>query len=124
MFLVDTSSWIHGLRPEGDPEARRRLERLLEGGEACWCPLVRLELWNGARGAHESRVLRDLEARLLDLEIDAQVWSLGIDLARRARAKGLTIPATDIVIAACARRHGVGLEHTDEHYDALEKLGD
>lgn len=122
MLLVDTSSWIHALRPEGDLEARRRVERLLEGGEACWCPMVRLELWNGARGAHEMRVLRDMEERLPDLPIDAEVWALGADLARKARGKGLTIPATDLVIAACARRHGVGLEHTDEHFDALEKL--
>jgi predicted nucleic acid-binding protein len=60
VILVDTSSWIHFLRPKGSVEVRQRVERTLKDGEACWCPVVRLELWNGARGRKESAVLRDL----------------------------------------------------------------
>jgi predicted nucleic acid-binding protein len=43
---------------------------------------------------------------------------------RRARRSGKTIPATDILIAACARRHGVELEHADQHFAALAALSD
>ena len=56
------------------------------------------------------------------LPIDVEVWTLGFEFARRARGKGLTIPATDLVIAACARRHGAGLEHSDEHFTAIERV--
>ncbi len=120
MHLVDTSSWIHSLRPGGDQEPRRRVEDLLRAGDACWCAMVKLELWNGARGAHEKRVLRDLEARLPELSIDGEVWVLACELARKARDKGLTIPATDLLIAACARHHEAGLEHADQHFFDLE----
>jgi predicted nucleic acid-binding protein len=75
VHLVDTSAWIHSLRADGDADVRGRVERLLRGGEACWCPMVALELWNGARGDHEKRVLRDLEAQLPTLDITSQVWS-------------------------------------------------
>ena len=34
----------------------------------------------------------------------------------------MAAPATDIVIAACARHHGVGIEHDDEHLAALATL--
>ena len=51
-------------------------------GDACWCPIIRLELWNGARGDHEKKVLRDLEGRLQELEIGPEVWSSACDLAR------------------------------------------
>ena len=36
------------LRPGGDPTVRARVEAALTTGQARWCPLVQLELWNGA----------------------------------------------------------------------------
>lgn len=46
MVLVDSSSWIHLLRPDGDSAVRERVELALRTGDACWCAMVRLELWN------------------------------------------------------------------------------
>lgn len=121
MLLVDTSSWIHFLRPEGDRDARVRVESALRAGTACWCPLVRLELWNGAGGERERKVLREFERVLPELAIDEAVWSGARDLARRCRAAGVTVPATDILIAACARHHGARLEHSDADFDAIAR---
>lgn len=122
MLLVDTSSWIHLLRPDGDPAVRARVEGALRGGEACWCAIIRLELWNGAGGERERRVLRDFERTLPELEIDRDVWRTADDLARRARGLGVTIPATVVLIAACARRHATALEHADSDFDQLARL--
>ena len=122
MLLIDTSSWIHLLRPSGDPTVCARVERALQGGEACWCPIVRLELWNGAGGEREKRVLRDFERLLPELRIDDDVWRGAYELARRARSGGVSIPATDLLIAACAKRHEADLEHSDSDFDQLEKL--
>lgn len=119
MILIDTSSWIHLLRPDGDPEIQDRVEATLKSGDACWCPIVQLELWNGARGDREQRVLRRFAEALPLLPMDEDVWSVAYDLARRARAQGVTVPAADVAIAACARRHGVGLESADSDFEAL-----
>lgn len=119
MILVDTSSWIHMLRPDGDVAVRARVESAIEAGLACWCSMIRLELWNGARGDREKRVLRDLERLLPELAVSDDVWHAANDLARRSRSAGLTVPATDLIIAACARVHGVGLEHADGDFDLL-----
>ena len=119
MILVDTSSWIHLLRPHGDRETRRRVEAALRGGEACWCPIVQLELWNGARGDHELRVLRRFAAVLPVLPMDEEVWTAAYVLARRARRRGVTVPAADVAIAACARRHGADLESADRDFELL-----
>lgn len=119
MVLVDTSSWIHFLRPNGDVAVRRRVEAALTSGEACWCPMVRLELWNGAGGEREKKVLRDFERLLPELPISTDVWDAAADLARQARAAAITIPASDLLIAACARRHGARLETADADFDAL-----
>ena len=123
MILIDTSSWIHLLRPDGDPETRGRVEAALRSGEAGWCPIVQLELWNGARGGREQRVLRRFAEVLPVLPMDEEVWSSAYDLARRARSRGVTVPATDVAIAACARRHGAGLESADADFELLAGIG-
>ena len=97
MHLVDTSSWIHSLRPLGDAQVRARVERLVRSGDACWCAMVKLELWNGARKEHERRILKDMEDRLMELEITQGVWQLACELARKARQGGITVPATDLL---------------------------
>lgn len=119
MVLVDTSSWIHMLRADGDKTVRARVEALLQGGTACWCPLIRLELWNGARGDRDKKALRDFERRLPELPITDEVWSLAYSLARKSRAAGATAPGSDILIAACAQFHDVPLEHEDTDFDRL-----
>jgi predicted nucleic acid-binding protein len=121
MSLIDTSAWIHALRPDGDVEVTVRVRSALELGEAAWCPLVQLELWNGARGDHEKTVLRELSQVLPDLAIDDAVWHAAYSLARDARKRGVTAPATDIMVVACARRHSVPLVHADAHFDLIQK---
>jgi predicted nucleic acid-binding protein len=122
MLLVDTSSWIHFLRPDGDGVVRARVDSALRAGTACWCPLVRLELWNGAGGERERKVLREFERVLPELAIDDAVWSGARDVARRCRAAAVTVPASDILIAACARNHGAQLEHADGDFDAIARV--
>ncbi|HVR76623.1 MAG TPA: PIN domain-containing protein [Planctomycetota bacterium] len=121
---MDTSSWIEAFRRKGDPAVRARVRTLLANGEAAWCDLVRLELWNGASGESERRTLRQYEQDLPCLETTRDVWLLSFDIARRTRSAGLTIPATDLVILACARHHRAALDPCDEHFaQALKALG-
>jgi predicted nucleic acid-binding protein len=91
LTLVDTSAWIHQIRPKGDAAVRARVEALLQAGEP-------------------------------ELPIDADIWLAAHDLASRARRAGRPIPASDVLIFACARRHGVALEHADGHFDMLEGI--
>ena len=122
MVLVDTSSWIHMLRTDGDKAIRERVESLLQAGVACWCPMIRLELWNGARGARDKKALLDFERRLPELPITGEVWNLAYTLAQKARNAGATAPGSDILIAACAQFHDVSLEHADSDFDRLIAL--
>jgi len=122
LTLVDTSSWIEALRKSGDPKVRERIRILLESGEAAWCDLVRLEMWNGAAGEAEKKTLRLFERDLSSLQISAPVWELSFELARRLRSAGLSVPSTDILILACSRHHRVPLEHFDRHFDEAVKF--
>ena len=122
MTLLDTSCWVHAIRRKGDPAIRALVQNLLKEGRAAWCPIVRLELWNGVGGDKDRAILREMEQTIPELSIDDEVWLEACDLAERCRRAGKTAPATDLLIAACARRHKVPLEHADRHLDLLGKL--
>ena len=124
MILIDTSSWIHLLHPDGDPAVRGRVEAALQSGDACWCPVVQVELWNGARGEREKKVLHRFALALPELPIDDGVWNAAYDLARRARSRGVTVPVADLVIAACAQRHGATLESADNDFASLRSVAE
>jgi predicted nucleic acid-binding protein len=122
MVLVDTSAWIHFLRPDGDAAVRARVEGVLRAGTARLCPLVLLELWSGAGGERERKVLRELEQTVPELGIGEEVWGRARDLARRCRRAGVSVPATDLLIAACAHHHGARIEHEDADFDTIERV--
>jgi len=121
VILVDSSSWIHFLRPNGDPAVRARVESALTAGEACWCPLCGWNSGTAQPGARSQDPAR-LRVVLPELSIDDEVWAAADALARRARSSGVSVPATDILIAACARRHGADLETTDADFALLRSV--
>ena len=67
-------------------------------------------------------MLATFEQRLPEFEILPEVWELACELSRQARARGKTVPVADLIITACARHHGLGIEHNDAHYDFLMSL--
>ena len=121
MKLVDTSSWVEYLR-DRESEAGDRVEVLVLSGEAAWCDITLVELWHGARGAREKRELAAMEAEIERVAVDAATWRLASRLALRCRNKGLTVPISDIVTAACAVGHGLELEHCDQHFHRILPL--
>ena len=121
MKLVDTSAWVEYLR-SGHGEVAENVESLVLSDEAAWCDMVMLELWNGARGQEEKRKLAELSAAAPRLETTAEVWELAHRLAVRCRDKSKTVPAADILVAACAAYHNVEMEHKDGHFDIILPL--
>ena len=119
--LIDSSAWIEALRPDGEEDLRREVRALIEDGAAVFCDLVLLELWNGARGEAEQRYLESLEEELETLPTTAEVWRRSRELARSCRTAGLTVPATDLLVASCAAHHGASLLHRDRHFDRIRE---
>jgi predicted nucleic acid-binding protein len=117
--LIDTSAWVESMREAGDERVRSLVQAAVRSGRACLCDFVLLELWNGIGGESERRWLAKLERRLETVPSDAHVWSEARRLAEETRRRGLTIPASDLLIAACARAHGLDLLQRDAHFDRL-----
>ena len=119
--LVDTSAWVGYLRP-GLSEVGERVEELVLNDAAALCDMVLLELWNGARGADEKRKLEELAATAPRIDTSREVWNFAHRLAVRCRQRGKTVPAADILIAACAAHHKLELEHEDGRFNEILPL--
>ncbi len=117
--LVDTSAWIDALRRDGDAAVRSEVRTVTGEGTAVLCDMVLLELWNGARGKAEAEVLEKLERNLERVPTTPEVWQAAREMARACRKRGVTVPATDLLIAACAHEHGLSLLHRDSHFDLI-----
>ncbi len=120
--LIDTSLWVYALRRDGNPDLKSKVNNFIVTGKAAWCEMILLELWNGARGDEEKNKLKFFEQGITLLPITADVWKISFQLARAARASGLTVPNADLLIAACGRFYNVSIEHFDNHFLQLEKL--
>ncbi len=119
VVLIDTSCWIEALRAGGNMDVRKRVQTLMLDGRAAWCDLVAVELWNGARGDYEKLQLHDLEREITCLETTTEAWRTARTLAQESRKAGKTVPAADLIIAACAIVHDSSIEHCDSHMDFI-----
>jgi predicted nucleic acid-binding protein len=120
-ILVDTSAWIDALRRDGDPDMRASVRAATAEGQAVLCDVVLLELWNGAQGSSQQRLLRELERDLEKVPTPPAVWEAASELARTCRKAGVSAPATDILIAACAEHHKLEILHRDAHFDHIAR---
>jgi predicted nucleic acid-binding protein len=119
-ILIDASAWIDFLR-EGATK-HPDVTRALESGRAALCPVAWAELWGGARGKREEAVLINIREASGWLEIDATVWQLATAMLRKSITNGWGCPLADVLMVACARRHGAELLHRDKHLAALLAL--
>lgn len=123
MKLIDASSWIEFLRGRTS-DAGIRVKKLLLNGNAAWCEMTLVELWNSARGHKEKKALNQLEQEVTLCPVNEQVWALACSLARACRDNGLTMPSNDIVVAACACATRLELEHCDKHFEKIIPLAE
>jgi len=116
--LVDTSSWIEYLRGH-ENEVAGRVKGLVCLDQAGWCDLIAVELWNGVRPGSEKKALDELEEAATSFALSSEVWKNARRLALRCRESGVTAPANDVIIAACAMTYGLELEHYDRHFEKI-----
>ena len=121
MKLVDTSSWVEYLR-DRESAVGDNIEALVLSGQAAWCDMTLVELWQGVRGTKEKRELAELENEIERVPVDAAVWRLASKLALRCREKGINVPVREIIIAACAVTCALELEHCDKHFNDILPL--
>jgi len=124
-LLLDNSAWVrlghHGVAPERCGEIADALEA---GGIAVCLPFL-LEAGYSARtaAAHDGPLTELLS--LPRFHIDEVVEQRAVDAQRQlARMGHHRLPPVDVLIAAIADRHQLGVLHYDHDYDVLAERTD
>jgi len=83
--------------------------------------IVKLEILGGTKTQNEFERLKTRLDSLDMVETDTVLWEEAYRLSFELRRKGITVPYTDILIAACALRTESTVVHADAHFDLMAK---
>lgn len=122
MIVVDSSALIEYYRPSGDPRVRDAVAAAIAADQVAVNGIIRVEILAFAAGEAERRLLAaDFEA-FHHLVLGPPDFDLACQLGFDLRRRGVTVPATDLIIAASAIRAGAHLVHVDPHFDRIGEI--
>ena len=124
MILVDTSAFVEYYRPTGSPIVRAAVAEAVAADLVAVNGVVQVEILALApTEANYRKLVSDFKVfRWLDLrEAD---FDLAADLGFSLRRKAITVPPTDLIIAASAIRFDAVVYHVDSHYDMISRHSD
>ena len=119
MILIDTSVWLRALRKQFHPAVKERIDSILLESEVAINGIIKLELLGGAKTAQEYKRIKSRLDPLYYIESSQDLWDFSSHLAYKLRRKGITVPYTDIFIAASAVSAQAILVHADSHFEII-----
>jgi predicted nucleic acid-binding protein len=120
-ILIDTSVWVEVSRKTGDESLKAELADLLRAGRTAMTWPVWMELHQGAKGKRDEENLKGWREVSHWLEFDDACWAEAAATARICLRSGVNVPFGDVLVSACARRHGVELLERDRHFAKISK---
>lgn len=124
VVLLDNSAWARMLIGRVPAGVQRRWEAAVGRNEIAACDPFRLEALYSARDAVEYNGLAQELDALLAAPCDRETWIL----ARRAQAALAAAPGishrvrgVDLLIAAAAHQHRMGVLHYDHDFDVISQ---
>lgn len=121
MVVADTSVWIEYLKGGHEP-TRLALRDLIRAEQAALVGVVLAELLQGCRSSREADALLSKLTGLPFLETTFATWKRTGELSASLRRKGITLPLSDLVIAALALEHGCRVFALDPHFERIPGL--
>ena len=120
MTLIDTSAWIEFFRPKGDARIKALVRDLMTTKEAAYTCPVAFELLTGAR-KEELNDLRTGLALATRIVLGQEHWDLAGSSSAALRAKGINLPAADLLIATVAHVQHLPFLAKDAHFESIRK---
>jgi hypothetical protein len=122
MIVVDSSALIEYYRPGGDARVREAVAAAIATDQVAVNGIIQVEILAFASGEAERALLTsDFEA-FHRLDLAAADFELACELGFNLRRRGITVPATDLIIAASAIRAEAHLLHVDSHFSQIGKV--
>jgi predicted nucleic acid-binding protein len=121
-ILIDSSVWVEVSRKNGDESLKAELAELLRAGRTAMTWPVWVELHQGAKGKREEENLKGWREVSRWLDFDDACWTEAAATARACMRAGVNVPFGDVLVFACATRHGVELLERDRHFAMIAKV--
>lgn len=121
MVIVDTSAWIEFFRRDGNLRTKLAVKGLLEEYEAMLCGPVEMEFLGGARPQERPKLQAWFDI-VPYAPNDQKLWRKAAANYSECRAKGLTAPWNDVLIATIGLETGNRVYSVDQHFDAMAKI--
>jgi hypothetical protein len=102
--------------------ARVLLEKLIAEDNVFTAGPILFELLQGIRSPEERKQVKEAFMATHYLEIKPDDWEDAASLASDLRARGITIPMTDILIAHLAKANHLEVVSFDLHFDQVPGL--
>ena len=119
-YLVDTSVWVEFLRGE-KTAIKKRLENLLDENRAVVAGIILAELLTGIANEKEQHFLEECFLGLPFLETTGEIFATAGKMGAALRKKGITMPLSDLLIAALAKEHTLTVLTLDNHFQTLTR---
>jgi predicted nucleic acid-binding protein len=121
MVIADTSVWIPFFNRPDSPE-KTALDLLIDADEVALVGVVLAELLQGCRAPSERDALSDALLALPYYEVTQSTWLKTGDLSAQLLRKGVTLPLSDLIIAALAIERDCHIYSLDTHFKKIPGL--
>lgn len=119
MILVDSSAFIEFYRPDGNKEVRDAVAEVISADQIAVNGIIQVEVVSFARGSRAFQQLTSDFQAFHWLELTKKVFAKASTLGNELRTIGITIPATDLIIASSAILANAELYQLDRHFDTI-----
>ena len=121
MILVDSSAWIEFYRPSGDQRVASTVAKVIEEDMVCTNGIIQAEIVSSAPDRKSCELLAADFRAFHWLKFGHNDFDLASKMGFDLRRGGVTVPATDLIIAASAIHADATVYHLDSHFDQIAK---
>ncbi len=119
-FLVDSTIWIEFFKGH-NKTVNNFVLPLIEEDKIYYNGVILSELLVGATNEREFTFLESNFEGFRYLETDKTIFAKTAQMGFKLRRRGVTIPLTDLIIAAHAIHHGLIVVTADPHFKLINK---
>ena len=120
-IIVDTCVWIEFFR-EPESELTLHLKGLLRERKVIMVGMVMAEILQGVKAPKEANLVKQSLEKLPYLEITRDSWEAAGEISASLRGTGVTIPLSDLAIAAVALSGDHEIFTIDPHFHKVDGL--
>lgn len=118
LVLVDTCAWIDFLRYQ-EGELGNQVAVLIKNNQVAITGVIITELLQGVKTEKQQQQINFLIDSVVSFPTQEIDWINAGLLLQKLRARGITLPLTDALIAVIAQRYQVKILTIDKHFHHL-----